>query len=238
MNYIDAHCHLIAPDDLSRANAAGVCGFIINAAQMSDWGRIAAAATARSDIYGAVGIHPWYVDELPDDWENRLREVLARQPRLMVGECGLDSTRPDTRRQAAVFQAHLQIAHDMGRAVHVHCVGCWGMMLDILRTAPSVPALVFHAFAGAPDIMPELARYNSYFSFGGGILDSRHRRMINSATRADVNRILIESDAPDSHFMPRDLADVAAHIAAFHAMPITEMSQIIYDNTLRMIQHG
>ena len=236
MKYIDAHCHIISDADIKRANAAGVSGFVVNATCMDDWARVVDMSARRDiNICGAIGIHPWYVGDAPDGWNVRLREILSEHPDMMVGETGLDKTRPNFPRQVEIFRTHLAIAADMRRVMHVHCVGAWGDMLDILRAGPRVPALVFHSFSGAADIMPELMRYNAYFSFGRGVLNARHARMCTAVRRADINRILVESDAPHPDFMPWNLSDIVEKVAALRGVAPLEMADAIYNNTRKVI---
>ena len=246
MVLFDAHCHLLTDADLRTALNAGVRGLVVNAVRPDDWTRVADMAATRAGVFGALGVHPWCVaagdglqrGRVPHDWAVRLRDILAAHPDLMVGEVGLDKTRPDIAAQADVFNAHLQIAHDLGRTVHVHCVGAWGMMADILQVAPRVPAIVFHGFSGAPDIMPQLARYNAYFSFGAGVMNPHRTRVRTAATNADARRILVESDAPDSGLSPADLATVVAQIAALRGCDATGLADMIYENSTRVVQNG
>ena len=59
LQYIDAHCHLSeTPADIN-------VGAIYNAARQSDWMNIIAITDVQKNIFGAIGVHPWYVSDIP-----------------------------------------------------------------------------------------------------------------------------------------------------------------------------
>ena len=212
--YIDAHCHL---------NTETKFDGIVNAAQISDWDLI----VARMPRPGAVGIHPWYINDLPDDWAQRLERLLADNPDLMVGEIGLDRLHPEFDAQQKILAIQMEIAARYGRAVHVHCVRAWDVMLNILGKMRSLPPMiVMHAFGANIEIARHLMRYdNIYFSFS---------RAWPVAGVVEINRILVETDgAPDI-----DLRRIVDDIAVMRGIDPVKMADIIYNNTMRIINHG
>ena len=82
MQYINAHCH----DFIKTPN---VVGAIVNAAQKSDWKRILKLQSG--NVYAAIGIHPWYVSNASDNWQQQLPDLLIQNPNALVGETGLDT---------------------------------------------------------------------------------------------------------------------------------------------------
>ena len=238
MKYIDAHCHLVSGADMAAAANAGVVGRVINAACEDDWAAVVNMTDAARGVYVALGIHPWYVADAVPGWDARLRDILVRRPDLMVGETGLDKNRGDISPQADFLRTHLRIAADLHRVVHIHSVGAWGALTDVLRDAPRAPAVVMHAFSGSVEMMRELARYNAYFSFGGLVLDSNRHGLADVVAHVDAHCILVETDAPDSGFPAADLARVVERIAAIRGVGPDEMAEIIYQNSKRMLHNG
>lgn len=236
MKYIDAHCHILSEAQMKTAMACGVGRFIINATRTIDWETIVELAQY-DNVYGAIGVHPWFVSGLPDDWDVELVNALVANPNLMVGEIGLDKNRPDFEVQESVFCRQLQIAHDLERVIHIHCVGAWGKMMDILRSVDLPPAMVFHAFSGAPELMHELMGLGAYFSFGTGIMDVRHSKIRASVAVAPVSRILAESDAPDVA-MPDTIPNTVAEIARVRNQDAEQLAKTIYNNTKGLINDG
>jgi len=193
----DAHCHIFSLEQIKTIRRSGVGLFVVNATQPSEWGTVAELVKKCCRVHGAVGVHPWRVSNgigLPD-WDVGLVCFLERHPELTVGEIGLDKNYPYLEDQESAFRRQLQIAHDMKRVAHIHCVGCWGKMMEILRAVDLPPAMIFHAFSGPAELVPELVKMGGYFSFGRAVCDNR-RVKLQSAVRAVPNRrILVESDA-------------------------------------------
>ena len=235
-NYIDAHCHILSDAEIRDAVSHGVGQFVINATRLDDWNAVIDLAT-RDNVYGAIGVHPWYVSEIHDGWDTKLVELLTANPKLMVGEIGLDKNRPDMEKQIAVFVRQLQIAHDLHRVAHIHCVGAWGKIMDILRTCDLPSAMVLHAFSGASELVPELAKMGAYFSFGTSICDARHARMRQSLDMAPLMRVLVESDAPDKT-MPITIPDTVAEIAKIRGLDVEQIANQIYNNTTGLLNDG
>ena len=85
IKYTDAHCHFtgqILPESIA--------GLITNSARFNDWNTVVNVARSNPNIHGAIGLHPWYLTDLPSDWAETLTSVLAQNPELLVGEIGLD----------------------------------------------------------------------------------------------------------------------------------------------------
>ena len=233
IKYIDAHCHILSDEQMSDAIARGVGHFIVNATKPSDWDTVEKLADNKN-IYGAIGIHPWFVTNLTKDWDDKLVEKLIANASLMVGEIGLDKNHPDMERQIAVFKRQLQIAKDLGRATHIHCVGAWGKMMEILRGSKLPSAMVFHCFSGSPELIKELTDMGAYFSFGVGICDKNHKTMRTVVSLVPKNRILVESDAPDV-VLPDTIPDTVMNIAIIRDVLPKVMAETIYDNTIGLI---
>ena len=236
MKYIDAHCHILSDAQMDTARARGVGRFVVNATRPGDW-NIVADLARRDDVAGAIGVHPWFVSDLSDNWDAELINALVSHPRLMVGEIGLDKNRPDFDTQKTVFCRGLQIAHDLNRVAHIHCVGVWGRMMDILRGVDLPTAMVFHAFSGAPELVAELVDMGAYFSFGANVADTRYAKMRAAVCAVPISRILVESDAPDVA-MPNTVPDTVAEIARLRGCDAEQLAEIIYDNTTGLLNDG
>ena len=216
MKYIDAHCHLFdekLPDNI---------GAIVNATRPADWGDVIAVADKNINVFAAIGVHPWFVGDLVAGWDEQLQDLLIQNPDIMVGEIGLDKHKPDMDLQLDVFARQLEIAADLGRGVHVHCVGAWDKMFAVLKKYKSqqLSFILFHRFSGnAGDVARLVADYNAYFSFSGT------RRIIADVPR---DRILVETDSNN----PTGVIRVAEQIAAI--CPDCDF----YKNTMGMLKHG
>lgn len=230
MKYIDAHCHILTDAQMRDAVSHGVGRFIVNATRPNDWPAVIELSRC-DNVYGAIGVHPWRVSELRGGWDGELINALGAHPNLMVGEIGLDKNRPDFELQETVFCRQLQIACDMRRVAHVHCVGTWGKMMDILRSVDLPPAMVFHAYSGSVELVRELTDMGAYFSFGASISDASRARLRATVASVPLSRILVESDdaAPDT------IPNTVAEIAKIRGLDTKQLAEAIYSNTKEIL---
>lgn len=230
--YIDSHCHI--GDGTTDYT---VDAFVCNSVTESDWDRILLLSDANAAVIPCIGIHPWYVNNVMAKWDVRLQDYLARCPKCMVGEIGLDKLHPDYDLQQDVFTRQLNIAAQMSRPVHIHCVRAWGDMVDILTNMPNLPpVIVFHAFAASTEIMHQLSKLKSrvYFSFSDAICDARRHNLVDMVRDVDIDRILVESDGVMSE-SGAVLRRVITHIAVLRNMNIASLTDTIYNNAKMVI---
>ena len=194
MHYFDAHLHLVDDDMILRAANKGVRTFFVNAAKMSDWQPVLDQSNRLLGVYPCLGIHPWFIHEATPLWENDLKQLLKENPMAMVGEIGLDGTKPNMEKQMDFFFRQMKIADDMGRAVHIHCVKAWPQMLEILGQFKGVKILM-HRFSGDEVLVQKLRFMNAYFS----VLNANVLSVIPD------NRVLVETDAPDGLKSPEEI---------------------------------
>ena len=215
-NFIDAHCHLFdcdLPDNI---------GAIVNATNPAEWGAVIECAHKNPSVFGAIGVHPWCVADLADGWDAQLRNLLTENPDIMIGEIGLDKHKPDMDAQMDVFVRQLEIAADLGRGVHVHCVGAWDRMFAIFKAHKSkMPSfMLFHRFSGnKADVARLVADYNAFFSF---------RDVRDVVNDVPSGRVMIETDS-----------DNPAQIVVIDEKVARVCPQVnFYENTMGMLKNG
>ena len=138
MNLTDTHCHLAdpalrenLPQILTAAREAGVGRFIVPATRPQDWQDVADLVQRSSEnpllgnIHIALGIHPWFSDDVSEPDFQHLEQTLQARPTAWVGEIGLDfydktQTPPQRERQIQVFRHQLAIAQTLRRRVIIH----------------------------------------------------------------------------------------------------------------------
>ena len=215
--YTDAHCHLLSPDIPDNIWA------ITNGTGPADWDAVIKVSAQNPNVAAAIGVHPWHVTELPDNWYALLRDLLIENPGVMVGEAGLDKYHPDMSQQLEVFTRQLELAHELGRGMHVHCVGAWDKLLHIFKThkAQMPPFVLFHRYSGNPGDIVRLAdEYNAYFSYRDVDM------VLLNATPRD--RILIETDSNN----PSHIVEIA------HAFAMVCPDTDFHTNAQRMLNNG
>lgn len=198
----DAHLHLQACPELDGLDPTVTR--ISNGTHPGDWAAV--QSVAGGSVLAAYGVHPWKVDDLPDNWEADLRERL-QSGAVSVGEIGLDNwiepRNEDLQRE--VFLTQLDIAREYQLAPTIHCLRAWGMLVDCLRsvTLPERGFLV-HGFGGSRETLFEILDLGGHVSFSAYAADPGRKRMRDAARACPANRILVETDAPDM-VPPRDV---------------------------------
>lgn len=204
--WADAHNHLQDPRFgdasavLAAMKAAGIVQCVCNATSEEDWGAVEELSRANPAwMVPAFGIHPWKAHTAQPGWQERLKDLLVRNPRAVIGECGLDSwvRSPDVSIQQAVFREHLRLAGETHRPLVIHCLKAWGALKDAFDEVPPPPRFLMHSYGGSIEFARQLIPLGAYFSFSGYFLQPRKAAVIEVFRQLPQDRILLETDAPD-----------------------------------------
>ena len=255
----DSHCHLATychqvgkpvPEALSDAAAAMHCGpqrrvnapllwsIVDNRVFPQEWDLPASGGThlvelpggpaASVDIMCSFGSHP---KERVVDWR-RLEQLIRRPDCVAVGECGLDHTVKDNRRQEVNFKRQLVLALKYQKPVVLHlrpegrnCQTVLSQALHLLASSGVSRShkIHIHSFTGSfNDYRHWVAKYpNTIF----GVSRATLRASEEFLRLADLKRIVLETDAPfmdrrrRAETSPYDLMEQADRIAATRGLP-------------------
>ncbi len=225
--WIDAHTHLDDPrfdDDRdavwSRAQAAGVGGAVLCAADPHDWDRLERVATALGQPF-TLGLHPWWEVGLSDEAVQGWLDALSARPTPHgIGETGIDALKARTdaarARQRRTLRAHLALARERRVPVVLHVVRAFREVLDVVRADGLPDGGVVHAFAGRPAEAEEAVALGLHVSVGSAI---RAAKVAAAVARVPAHRLLLETDCPDQPLHrgtrgePADLLGVADLVA-------------------------
>lgn len=250
MRYYDAHAHLADPRVLanlplviSEAHSHGVRGILANSARACEWPTVMEMANS-SPVLGALGLHPFFLDEWRDDLPSRLEQSLRAHERLRaVGEIGLDfyTGRDDMPRQEAAFSAQLDVAVRLAMPGIFHNRKSWGEFFAILRSAGPVRG-VCHHFSGSIETARQALDAGLYLSFCGPLTYTNARRLKEAARYVPLGRILTETDTPDlppvkyrgSQSRPHHVCDVLAEIAHLKGLSEEEVAGHVEANFIQL----
>lgn len=202
---IDTHCHLAAPSLASRlpeiidaAKMAGVEKFIVPGVDPEDWELINELQMNRQEIYPAFGLHPMRADLICSEVLARL-EFLSRSA-VAIGEIGLDYTLTDVPRQIQIsaFRSQLALALKYNLPILIHCRKAFQDVLSILKDVDiRKTGGVMHAFSGSPETAQECVKLGLYISIAGTVTYSNAVRPLEVVKKIPLQRLLLETDAPD-----------------------------------------
>ncbi len=212
MAYLDTHCHLQDPRlsgnvDFAAMRGLGIRRWVVNGTRESDWAEVSRLARLHREIRPSFGLHPWRVDGRSPDWLENLRVYLDSHPKAAIGEIGLDRWIEgyDAPTQESVFLAQLSLAARENRPVSIHCLRAWGRMLELLQQHPLPErGFLLHSYGGSAEMVDAFADLGGYFSFCGHFLHSRKIKARETFRRVPIERLLIETDAPDQ-VLPENL---------------------------------
>lgn len=205
----DAHLHLQderLQGDLERIVAdlrsEGITRWVVAGTSPADWPAVSLLAAALPEVMPTYGLHPWWVRSRPTDWEESLAERLAEPAAraVAVGEIGLDKwiRDHDLDDQEGVFRRQLRIAAACDLPAVIHCLQAWGRLREVLRSEPLPRAgFLLHSFAGPAEMIDDFVRLGAYFSFSGHFLHERKARARDAFLQLPLDRLLVETDAPD-----------------------------------------
>lgn len=214
MPLVDSHCHFdfdaFASDRAEvweRCVALGLEALVIPGVSIPQWRHLFALVNSQPGWYGAVGIHPWWVDRLaiaPAQVARAVKERVERERSenvgrcVAVGECGLDAI-IDTplKQQIPVFEAQLDAANSVSLPVIVHCVRAHNEVIRALKNTPPKCGGVIHAFAGSREIAETYIELGLSLGVGGTITYERAAKTRSTLAEVPLERLLLESDAPD-----------------------------------------
>ena len=197
---IDTHAHLDAcaePADelVARAREAGVERIVSVGSGLASCHETLTLARRHSGVYAALGIHPHQAAEPDASRLDELRQLLADERAVAVGETGLDFYRDYAPhdRQRELFERHLELAAELGKTLVVHTRAASEETAAALE--PFVGTVVLHCFS-APELLPVALERGYYLSFAGNVTYPKADELREAARAVPSNRLLAETDSP------------------------------------------
>jgi len=197
---IDTHAHLDACAEpagvvLEHARGAGVERVITVGTGIESCRAALRLAEEEAGVYAALGVHPH--DAETDDARrlDELRELLAHDYAVAVGETGLDHYRDYAPRaaQRRLFERQLALAADVGLPVVVHSRAAAHETADALEGFAG--DVVLHCFS-EPELLDVALERGYYVSFAGNVTYPKAAALRDVARQVPADRILVETDCP------------------------------------------
>ncbi len=252
MLIIDTHCHLDVSDFdqdreqvLKSARKSGVGGIVIPGIQKAGWPQLIALCDTETDLYPALGLHPYFVDHhLPQDVAD-LQQMIELHHPVAVGEIGLDFYRPelDKEKQLALFEAQLSVAKAADLPVILHNRKAHDQMLSMLRKT-QVKGGICHAFNGSFQQAQQYMDLGFKLGFGGMLTYERSSKLHKLAASLPIESIVLETDAPDmppkSHQYQRNspeyLPEILQALAEVRGESVIELAQQTTANACAVLE--
>jgi len=255
--WIDSHCHVTAdrfdkdrPEAIARAFESGVETLISIGSGYGIEGNAEAVRLAQSDarIFAAVGVHPHEASELNDENRLAIREWLANERVVALGECGLDYHYMQSPRetQRAVFAEQVALARELAMPVSIHVRGdepnAYDELLDIwLAEGQRELEGVLHCYTGNLEFAERAMDAGFFVSFSGIVTFKGSRDLQAVAKAIPLDRLMVETDAPflapEGHRGKRNepawVTVVGEMLASLHGCPTEEVARHTTANARR-----
>lgn len=249
--FIDTHCHLDAAEFAAdraevaaRARDAGVGALVIPAVERANFAVVLETCRSFPGCFPALGIHPMYVERAqPADLEV-LREAVATQRPVAIGEIGLDFfvTGYDRDKQEFYFAEQLKIAREFNLPVLLHLRRAQDSVLKHLRRA-NLAGGIAHAFNGSRQQAEAFIKLGFKLGFGGAMTWPRALHLRELAATLPLDAIVLETDAPDippefvgkGRNSPEFLPRIAQTLADLRRAPLAEIAAATRANSLRVL---
>ena len=148
-------------------------------------------------VYAAAGVHPESVDETPQDYLDRLREMIAANDKIKaVGEIGLDYHYDGYDRDVQIrfFREQLAFANELDMPVIVHSRDVVEDTVEILREYR--PKGVVHCFSGSAETAKEILKLGMYIGFTGVLTFKNAKKALKALAEVPMDKLLMETDCP------------------------------------------
>ena len=248
---IDSHCHLDAAEfDADRdavyaaAQAAGVARIVIPAVAVDGFAGVRTAAARYPGCVAAYGIHPLFVTQAGETDLAVLRDWVAREKPVALGEIGLDFYVDDSdpARQEFFLVEQLKLAREFNLPVLLHVRRAVDAVLKQLRRI-RVPGGIAHAFNGSRQQADEFRKLGFALGFGGAMTYSGSTRIRTLAATLPADAIVLETDAPDmapawlggTRNTPGELSRIADLLAELRGTSRAEVLAMTGSNARRVI---
>ncbi len=206
MRLTDTHCHLtfepLSADVsgvIARSRAAGVTGWITVGTHLEDSRKAIELTGQCENMNATVGIHPHEAHSADSDALEELRQLARREKVVAIGETGLDfhynfSKQPDQKR---VFEAHIDIAREVGLPVVIHSRNAFDETMEILdRCGGGLKGVVFHCFSGSAE-QARMVLDRGYFVSFTGVVTFKNAEVTRQAAQVvPLDHLMVETDCP------------------------------------------
>lgn len=249
---VDTHCHLCHPvfagqldTIIKAARLAGVQTFIVPGIEPEEWERLNLLQAGRKDVFAAFGIHPMHAGQHAAHVMERLESFASSA--VAIGEIGLDYSLGHVPRQQqiALFRHQLRLARKHSLPVLIHCRKAFQDLLSILKDEMPLPVRgSMHAFSGSLETAVQLIDMGLHISIAGTATFSNAVRPLQVARDIPLQKMLLETDAPDltpepyrgHRNQPAFLIETAKKVAEIRGVSLMEVANATSSNAMQLFR--
>lgn len=220
--FIDTHCHLDfifnrynIKADFSKfkkscyqtwsPNFSGcITDFCFPEYYLNDSSKFYEIILSNDDVWAAVGCHPHQAHLYDDVVENYIKQKSSNGKVVAIGELGLDyssNNKVDPSTQIICLEKQLRLAVKIGKPLVLHCRDAEDDCFDVFKKfVPHDHPIHWHCYSYGSKVAQSWSNYFTRLYFGVTIGVFWAKRKQEFLKKADLKRLLIETDAP--YFLP------------------------------------
>lgn len=245
--FTDTHCHISKEyyDDiksvLDNAKSYGINRVINNGCDKLSNKEVLELISIYPNMYGAIGIHPEFVDTYTEEDLRDLENNLSNNQIIAIGEIGLDYhyTKDNKARQIELFEIQLKLAEDYNLPVIVHSREATEDTINSLKKYKVTG--VIHSFSGSYETA--IIYIKMGFLLGiNGVITFKNSKLKDVISKLDLRNIVLETDSPyltpepnrGKKNEPAHVSDIASFICDLKDITKSELSIITNENIKRV----
>lgn len=240
---IDAHCHLDfdnfksdREEVIRRAKAAGVIA-VINSGY-DYYSNHRTLQIASNYVFPTLGFSPNRIGK--SSVEHVIQQIRENEGLIVgVGEVGLDTVKNSIplKKQKEVFELFISLAEELQKPLVIHARGAEEEAFRMVSGRDV--DVVFHCYSGNARLMKTIEDAGYYISLSTLVCFSEKHKEL--ARRADVEKLLLETDSPFlSPFRGRNepayVIEALKAVSALQGMEAEELGLAIIRNTQKIFK--
>ena len=203
----DSHCHLDFPDFkyeldniVLNAKKAGVHRMVTICTRLVEEPTVRAIAEKYDPVFYAAGTHPMNANKEPMAAVEEIINIAAHPKFVGIGETGLDYhyTSESSEKQKKSLLIHIEAAQKTKLPLIIHSRAADEDMAEILQTNYNKAPYncLMHCFSSSIDLAQLALNLGFYLSMSGIATFPKSQELRDIFSKAPLDRILIETDAP------------------------------------------
>jgi TatD DNase family protein len=256
MQFFDTHAHigLINEDPIEQliivqeAQQENVMGIVSISNNLRDFFKIYDNLKTQTHVYHSIGVSPSEVTQPGTDWQIKIEDGIKLDRIVSIGEIGLDYYHKFGNRdtQIELFIRQLEMAERFKLPVIIHNREAGTDVLDILKEKLPSRGGVLHCYSEDYEYSKRALKLDLYISLAGNVTYRNARNLHETAKKMPIDRLLIETESPfmvpsfhrGKRNRPSYIIETAKFIAELREMPLEELSDILYANSLKFFGLG
>lgn len=238
----DTHCHLDALSDVELSSQLNPNHhYLTMGTSLHNWSAVLRLSADYPNIFPALGLHPWFVNQNSVSSLADLEGLLAKHSVYALGEIGLDFSSDylvNKSLQLKAFEIQLALALRFSLPVSMHVYKAHNEMLALLKQYP-VKGVV-HGLGSSIQVAQSYLDLGLLFGVNAVLLRPNARRYHQLVSHFGSQSLVLETDAPNITLPGQDKAklgdilDTLSAVSRLTGESVDTIEKVTGLNTMRI----